>query len=856
MSGTHRLVPARPSVWPFVAVGVLVLAAAVLHRELAAYRFHELMQAARAVPPARLARALACTALAYAVLPGYDAMALRYIGFHLPLRRTAFASFIAYAFSQMLGFPLLTGGSVRYRLWSAWGLSTAQIARAVGFVAFSFALGMLTVGGLAFVLEPASTAEVLGLSASALRGLGLLSLGLVVAYAWWCLRRRHSIRLGPLRVPAPSPGLLGAQLVVPTLDWTLAGAALYVLLPGGHGLTLVAFLGIFLLAQFAGLVSHVPGGLGVVETILILLLRPYAPVTELVGSLIAYRAVYYLLPFCVGVLLLAQYELRSYAPQALGAARSVGSWVPRLVPQVLSGAVFLTGVILLGSGATPAIPGRLAWLGRLLPLGVIEASHFLGSVAGVCLLVLAWALWHRLDAAYGLTVLLLIVGIGASLLKGGDWEEATVLGIVLAAVLPARRYFYRKAALAAEPLETGWLLAILAVVGGFIWLGLFAHRHAEYRNELWWRFALHADAPRFLRASVGVVGVLIAAGLFRLFRGAPAAVPLPDKAELDRAAELIAELPDVSASLALVGDKALLFSGTGRGLLMYGVEGRSWVALGDPVGPAAEQVELVWRFRELADRHGGWTVFYEVGVGCLPLYIDLGLTLLKLGEEARVPLVDFTLDVPNRRSLRRSQRQMQREGVCFEVVPAADIPPLLPVLREISDAWLLEKRTREKGFSLGFFDEAYIARFPVALARRNGEIIAFANVWTSRPRVKLSMDLMRYRPDAPPGVMQYLCTELMLWGRAEGYQYFGLGMAPFSGMERRALAPLWSRLGAFMYRYGEHFYNFQGLREFKEKFDPVWEPRYLASPGGLALPRVLANVAALIGGGLRGVVTK
>jgi phosphatidylglycerol lysyltransferase len=856
MSRSHRVAPVRPSVWPFVAVGVLVLAAAVLHRELAAYSIRELMEAARAIPAERLGRALVCTTLAYAVLPGYDAMALRYIGFRLPLHRTAFASFIAYAFSQMLGFPLLTGGSVRYRLWSAWGLSTAQIARAVGFVAFSFALGMLTVGGLAFVLDPASTAEMLGLPASSLRALGALSLGLVALYAWWCLRGRHSIRLGSLRVPAPSPGLLGAQLVVPTLDWALAGTALYVLLPGGHGLTLVAFLGIFLLAQFAGLVSHVPGGLGVVETILILLLRPYAPLTALVGSLIAYRAVYYLLPFCVGVLLLAQYELRPYAPQALGAARSVGSWVPRLVPQVLSGAVFLTGVILLGSGATPAIPARLASLGRSLPLGVIEASHFLGSVAGVCLLVLAWALWHRLDVAYGLTVLLLIVGIGASLLKGGDWEEATILGIVLAAVLPARRYFYRKAALAAEPLETGWLLAILAVVGGFIWLGMFAHRHAEYRNELWWRFALHADAPRFLRASVGVVGVLIAAGLFRLFRGAPATVALPDKAELDRAAALIADLPDVSASLALVGDKALLFSRTGQGMLMYGVEGRSWVALGDPVGPSAEQVELVWRFRELADRHGGWTVFYEVGVGCLPLYIDLGLTLLKLGEEARVPLADFTLDVPNRRSLRRSQRQMQREGVCFEVVPAPEVPPLLPVLREISDAWLVEKRTREKGFSLGFFDETYIARFPVALARRSGEIIAFANVWTSRPKVKLSMDLMRYRPDAPPGVMQYLTTELMLWGKAEGYQYFGLGMAPFSGMERRALAPLWSRLGAFMYRYGEHFYNFQGLREFKEKFDPVWEPRYLASPGGLALPRVLANVAALIGGGLRGVVAK
>jgi len=854
--GTGRLAGMLDRLWPFVAVAVLVGAAAILHRELAGYTFRELLEQTRAVPLDRVGRAIACTVLAYAVLPGYDAMALRYIGVPLPFRRTAFGSFIAYAFSQMLGFPLVTGGSVRYRLWSAWGLSTAQIARAVSFVAFSFALGMLAVSGVAFVLEPAATAVILGLPRGSLRLIGLANLAGVAAYVWRSFQRRRSLGLLRWRIPAPAPRLVAAQLIVSALDWVLAGAALFVLLPGGHGLTFATFLGIFLLAQFAGLVSHVPGGLGVVETILILLLQPYVQAPALLGALIVYRAVYYLLPFCAGVLLLAQYELRPYAPRALGAARSVGAWVPRLVPQVLSGAVFLTGVILLGSGATPAMPARLAWLGGLLPLGVIEASHFLGSVAGVGLLVLAWALWHRLDAAYGLTVALLGVGIGASLLKGGDWEEATVLAIVLVAVLPARRYFYRKAALAAEPLETGWLLAILAVVGGFVWLGLFAHKHAEYRNELWWRFALHADAPRFLRASVGVVGLLVVTGLIRLFRGAPASVPLPDKAELERAAALVAELPDVSASLALVGDKALVFSTSGRGLLMYGVEGRSWVALGDPVGPQADQVELVWRFRELADRQGGWTIFYEVGVGCLPLYIDLGLTLLKLGEEARVPLADFSLEGANRRALRRSQRQMEREGVGFEVVPAEHVPPLLPALRAISDAWLVEKHTREKGFSLGFFDEAYIARFPVALARRGGEIVAFANVWASRPKVKLSMDLMRYRPEAPPGVMQYLCTELMLWGKTEGYQYFGLGMAPFSGMERRTLAPLWSRAGALMYRYGEHFYNFQGLREFKEKFDPTWEPRYLASPGGLALPRILANVAALIGGGMRGVVAK
>jgi phosphatidylglycerol lysyltransferase len=180
----------------------------------------------------------------------------------------------------------------------------------------------------------------------------------------------------------------------------------------------------------------------------------------------------------------------------------------------------------------------------------------------------------------------------------------------------------------------------------------------------------------------------------------------------------------------------------------------------------------------------------------------------------------------------------------------------MPRLRAISDDWLREKRVREKGFSLGRFEERYVARFPVAVARQHGAIVAFANLWTTAGRSEMSVDLMRYAPEAPPGVMQFLFTELMVWGHAQGYAAFRLGMAPFSGLEQRALAPLWTRLGAFMYRHGEHFYNFQGLREYKEKFDPVWEPRYLASPGGLALPRVLVNVAALIGGGIRGVVAR
>ena len=137
-----------------------------------------------------------------------------------------------------------------------------------------------------------------------------------------------------------------------------------------------------------------------------------------------------------------------------------------------------------------------------------------------------------------------------------------------------------------------------------------------------------------------------------------------------------------------------------------------------------------------------------------------------------------------------------------------------------------------------------------------GRIIAFANVLFGAEKEELSLDLMRFIPDTPNSVMEYLFINLMLWGKKEGFQWFNLGMAPFSGMENHAFSPLWNRLASLIYSHGEHFYNFQGLRQYKEKFDPEWVPKYLASPGGLALPLILKNLSTLISGGFRGVILK
>jgi len=261
-------------------------------------------------------------------------------------------------------------------------------------------------------------------------------------------------------------------------------------------------------------------------------------------------------------------------------------------------------------------------------------------------------------------------------------------------------------------------------------------------------------------------------------------------------------------------------------------------------------------FLERCDDFGGIPVFYEVSSEHLHCYADVGLTFVKLGEEARVDLASFTVEGSRGKKYRNTLHRLERDGGSFRVIPAEHVGSVIDQLRAVSDEWLAQHAGAEKGFSLGFFAPEYVARFPVAVIERDGQIVAFANVWQGAARVELSVDLMRYGQRAPKEVMDALFVHTMLWAKEQGYRWFALGVAPLSGFEQSPVAPLWNRLASFLYKHGETVYNFQGLRAFKDKFDPVWAPRYLAYPGGLRLPLMLADVAALIAGGYRRIFRK
>jgi phosphatidylglycerol lysyltransferase len=841
---------------PWFGLLFLTVALWALHKELRAYRYQDILHSLTALPAHSLYVSLGLTLLNYVLMSGYDILALRYIQYHLEYRKIAFTSFIGYAFSNNFGLSMLAGGSVRYRLYSAWGLSAQDITKVVAFCSLTLWLGFLTLGGLVFLLEPIVIPEVLRLPFNSVRPVGILFLALVGGYFLWSVMRKGPLRLREWEVSVPDTNLIVAQVVLASIDWMLAGSILYALLPSSPRLSFLGFLGIYLLAEVAGLLSQIPGGFGVFETVVLILLSSVLPSSAVLGSLIAYRGVYYLLPLGAATLMLASHEVFEKRAGVQRAIRLFGRGVPQLAPALLSATTFIAGGILLFSGATPGIHSRLAWLNYFLPLPVLEMSHLLGSLTGMGLLLLARGLQRRLDAAYVFSLVLLGAGAVFSLLKGLDYEEAIVLTVLFGVLLPCRSHFYRKASFFSQVFTPVWITSMAVVLLSSVWLGLFSYKHTEYSKDLWWHFTLFGHASRFLRGTVGATGLALLFMMTRLLRPAPPIPTLSSPDDLKRARSIVEGTPKTYAHLALLGDKRLLFSERGSAFLMYGIEGRSWVVLGDPVGPQEEWSDLIWRFREMSDRHDGWSLFYEVGRERLDLYLDLGLTLLKLGEEATVPLQHFSLDGREHKGLRRSRHRIEREGCSFEIIASDRVPSLLPELKRVSDSWLQEKNVKEKQFSIGFFHADYLSRYPLGVVRRQEKILAFANILSGAGKEELSIDLMRYLPEAPNGVMDYLFLELMLWGEKEGYRQFNLGMAPLSGLQDHALTPLWNRLGAFVFRHGEHFYNFQGLREYKEKFSPLWEPKYLASPGGLMLPRMLIDIASLISAGLKGVVTK
>lgn len=844
---------------PFILMGIALV---IVHHEIQVHNLRDISRTVYNTPLLVVLASIVLMVINYLILAGYDTLALRYTGHrHIPLRKVMLTSLISYAISNNTGHAWAAGGSIRYRFYTTWGVPGWDILKISLFLGLTYIVGVMTMGLAGTWLLPDSVRS--SIENPQMIHVMMVSCAVFLAIYWGILLFwRKPLRIKGVSVAMPSPLVGVGQTLIACFDLVLAGAVLWVFLAGQVPFGFETFIIIYILAQVAGLLSQVPGGIGVFEGAFLWLLSGTINEDQhliVVSALVLYRVIYFFLPLLVAGIGLFAYEMHVRRHAISEGSRIISKIFNTIMPQVFAFLLLLSGAILLMSGATPNMSGSIQWLRDFVPLPVVELSHLANSLIGLLLLFLARGIYLRIDAAWYGSILLLALGVIVSILKGLDWHEAGVLALMLALFLPARGYFRRPSSLFNMPLSWSWAAMVLAVVFASTWLGFFAYRNVEYADHMWWDFSYDADASRFLRALLAMLVVATSYFLTRLMGVVrPHNYTLPDGAEIMEAAALVRKGDNVQGFLALLGDKKFFWSPDRQAFIMFAQTAKYWIAMGDPVGHAQSYDALLWSFREEADRHGVKIVFYEAGKTLLPSFIDLGLTLLKIGEEAKIKLSDFSMAGGRRENLRKAHNKFTRQSYSFTILERAAVRAQLPVLRAISDKWLERKNTREKGFSLGFFADDYITHTRVAVVRdQDGRIRAFANLWETAGQQEISIDLMRYDPEeSPGGIMDFLFVELILWAQQADVTWFNLGMAPLSGLERHALAPLWHKIGTAIYDLGEEFYNFEGLHDYKAKFDPVWQPRYLAAPAGLSAPLILMTVARLVAGGWRGILGK
>jgi phosphatidylglycerol lysyltransferase len=517
----------------------------------------------------------------------------------------------------------------------------------------------------------------------------------------------------------------------------------------------------------------------------------------------------------------------------------------------------LVGMVDLWSAVTPSLPERIAWLEQLFSVEVRSGARLFSALSGFFLLTLATNLLRRKRVAWWLAVSVLVVSIVSHLVKGLDYEESLLALGLLVLLLWLRPVFTaqsdRPSIFQGLRVLAGAILFILAYGTLGFWL-----QERQYSTSFSLSEAIAQTLAMFFSSDnaglqpttrfgryfagsiyiVSTVTLLYAAWmLFRpvIFRGAAS------EEEQQRAKKIVEKYGRSSlARFALLEDKSYYFSPSGQSVIAYVPRGRGAVALGDPIGPGEDRREAILGFRRFCDRNDWHPAFYQTLPDDLELYRSLGFRVLKIGEEAIVDLHRFTLEGKAGRNLRTAMNKFTRQGYRVQYYPPPISDDLLAELKAISDDWLDSVQGAEKKFSLGWFDPDYLRDCAIAVVEdAQGIPLAFANLISEYQLNEATIDLMRHRSGLERGVMDYLFTSLMQYSKAQGYDSFNLGLVVLAGVGEDPTAPPLEKGMHYLYEHLNQFYNVQGLRTYKEKFQPQWEPRYFVYPRLADLPAVV-----------------
>ena len=617
-------------------------------------------------------------------------------------------------------------------------------------------------------------------------------------------------------------------ILVSVLDW--ACVISFFLLVGyilGYNLPIYDMIPLFMIAITIGIMSMIPGSLGSFDLIMVSgLVGLGIDKAQALSWLLVFRLFYYILPFCLGVVLFLKNMGSRLNEKYLG--------IPQKVIEALSTIILVWGLRLFGfflivSAIVPQELGHLPLLKELSPSTGQFVFQLPSIVLGVLFFLLARIVKRRLKFT-----LALMTGLGlVSIVYLNIGSFSLISSIFLIKLLSL--IWWKKDTFVRRHYIYAWedCCKDIIYIGGTLFLTLLLLGHLNPHHVFQLNHLSHVITHWLYLLSVSLV--LVSLYVLLLRKSNQMKENFGEVFDKQRYQDFITTIPNINldAALAFLGDKYLYWyqeDGQDKVVFQFAIENNKYVVMSDPLAQPGYLEKALSQFLADAEVANVAVIFYEVNQETTLLLHEYGYGFMKFGETAQVPLEKFTIEGKHGKKFRTVVNKLENKGYQFEVLQPPFDKELLNDLKEISDSWLDGRQ--EKGFSLGYFDEKYIQLAPIALVRdEENKVQAFVTFLASNGPEEASIDLMRYDlKTAPNGIMDYLFVKLLLHFKEEGVIFFDLGMAPLSNVGTEKHSFLQEKVAYLIYAFTNRFYSFSGLRQYKQKFSPVWMPRYIAYP--------------------------
>ncbi len=819
--GAHRKALLRI----FYAV-MLLSVAFVAYRELSSISLFTVKEIFSRQRPDVLVGVMLLGIFAFMATGVYDVFARRHFGVDISVKNALTIGWIAQAFNNFAGLGGLTGGTLRTKHYTSRGIDTKKALNLTMSVWAANLLGLFAIilATLPIALRWEGSALIISL-------VGCLYLPF---YFFGQHIRLGRINLGKSFLSHQNFAQKCQMLLASVVDWAAAAVFFWICIrlfaPDAH---FMFSLFVYSAATVIGLLSMLPAGIGTFDLAVLTFFANHSiDASELFLGVLLFRISYYVVPWLLALLLSTTEFLDAH--RELENARRRGG----MIHNVLWFYTALGGVLLILSTVTSEKFLRSIHLYGFLSADIRNATALTSIAIGTVLIVLAYGLKQRVRHVYFIAVGLLAVGVLSSLREGMEYKDAAILLLFAVLLLASRDHFQNepKKPTKAQLIKATALTLLIPLI--LLSLRIWAiHAKTVYIRSV-------SPNHRLLQLAFCLFAISVIVTTIIFSHSQKLDFVAPTHGEIDEFHNFLLSHDGNNYSyLYGLGDKQIFYNSAHTVAFLYRPHRGSLLVLGDPIGVGDDFPAAVDELLTFADDHNMSIAFYQIANRYLPLVVEEGLQIVKIGEDATIELDSYSNVGNSGKIFRRMRNRMAQNGTFFELIYPPFSDSLIKELKEVSDSWLGERE--EMGYSLGFFDPDYLSNGPVAVVRSKERIEGFANVVFFNKET-VSFDLMRFRTDSPGGTMDGILVSLIEWAKEVGFKEFNLGMAPLSNVGRKRHSHGAELVVRYVHDFGDRIYNFHGLRAYKEKFRPRWDSRYLVYSSKKSLPSLLLALLEII----------